>query len=152
EQGYSVKQIEAVIAKCPQFLNEIPQRLAAIRAFSALPEAESLAAANKRVSNILKKIESEISGPVNVELLQEPAEQALHAVLNTVMPKADTAFKLREFSSALQELAALKVPVDTFFDQVMVNTEDAVLRANRLALLAQLQQVMNRVADISKLA
>lgn len=152
EQGYSVKQIEAVIAKCPQFLNEIPQRLAAIRAFSALPEAESLAAANKRVSNILKKIESEINGPVNVELLQEPAEQALHAVLNTVMPKADTAFKLREFSSALQELAALKVPVDTFFDQVMVNTEDAVLRANRLALLAQLQQVMNRVADISKLA
>ena len=152
EQGYSAQQIEAVIAKRPQFLNEIPQRLAAIRAFSALPEAESLAAANKRVSNILKKIEGEIGGPVNVELLQEPAEQALHAVLNMVMPKADAAFKLREFSAALQELAALKMPVDAFFDNVMVNTEDVALRANRLALLAQLQQAMNRVADISKLA
>lgn len=152
EQGYSIQQIEAVIAKRPQFLNEIPQRLAAIRAFSALPEAGSLASANKRVRNILKKVESEIGGPVNIALLQEPAEQALHAVLATVMPKADAAFKLGEFSSALQELAALKTPVDAFFDNVMVNTEDPALRANRLALLAQLQQAMNRVADISKLA
>jgi glycyl-tRNA synthetase beta chain len=152
EQGYSVQQIEAVIAKRPQFLNEIPKRLAAIRAFSALPEAGSLASANKRVGNILKKVESKIDGPVNVALLQEPAEQALHAVLTMVMPKADAAFKLGEFSSALQELAALKTPVDAFFDNVMVNTEDAALRANRLALLAQLQQAMNRVADISKLA
>jgi glycyl-tRNA synthetase beta chain len=84
--------------------------------------------------------------------LQEPAEQALHAALNVVIPKADAAFKLGEFSLALQELAALKTPVDAFFDNVMVNTEDPVLRVNRLALLAQLQQAMNRVADISKLA
>ena len=152
EQGYSPQQIEAVIAKRPQFLNEIHQRLAAVRAFSALPEAESLAAANKRVSNILKKVEGEVGATVNVELLQEPAEQALHAILNVVMPKADIAFKLGEFGLALQELAALKTPVDTFFDNVMVNTEDAALRANRLALLARLQQEMNRVADISKLA
>lgn len=152
EQGYSPQQIEAVIAKRPQFLNEIHQRLAAVRTFSALPEAESLAAANKRVSNILKKVEGEVGDTVNVELLQEPAEQALHAVLNVVMPKADIAFRLGEFSLALQELAALKTPVDTFFDNVMVNTEDAALRANRLALLARLQQEMNRVADISKLA
>lgn len=152
EQGYSVQQIEAVLAKRPQFLNEIPQRLAAVRAFSALPEAESLAAANKRVSNILKKVEGIVSGEVNIGLLQEPAEQALHAVLNLVMPKADFAFRLGEFSLALQELAALKIPVDTFFDNVMVNTEDIALRTNRLALLAQLQQEMNRVADISKLA
>ena len=152
EQGYSAQQIEAVLAKQPQFLNEIPQRLAAVRAFSALPEAESLAAANKRVSNILKKVEGIVSGEVNIGLLQEPAEQALHAVLNLVMPKADIAFRLGEFSLALQELAALKIPVDTFFDNVMVNTEDIALRANRLALLARLQQEMNRVADISKLA
>ncbi|MDN5935512.1 MAG: glycine--tRNA ligase subunit beta, partial [Nitrosospira sp.] len=152
EQNYSPQQIEAVVAKRPQFLNEIPQRLAAIRLFSALPEAESLATANKRVSNILKKTESGAGGPVNVELLQEPAEQALHAVLGMVTPKADAAFRLGEFSLALRELAALKTPVDAFFDNVMVNTEDAALRANRLALLAQLQQVMNRVADISKLA
>ena len=152
EQGYSAQQIEAVLAKQPQFLNEIPQRLAAVRAFSALPEAESLAAANKRVSNILKKVEGIVSGEVNIGLLQEPAEQALLAVLNLVMPKADIAFRLGEFSLALQELAALKIPVDTFFDNVMVNTEDIALRANRLALLARLQQEMNRVADISKLA
>ena len=152
EQGYSAQQIEAVLAKRPQFLNEISQRLAAVRAFSALPEAESLAAANKRVSNILKKVEGIVSGEVNAGLLQEPAEQALHAALNVVIPKADAAFELGEFSLALQELAALKTPVDAFFDNVMVNTEDPVLRVNRLALLAQLQQAMNRVADISKLA
>jgi glycyl-tRNA synthetase beta chain len=152
EQGYSPQQIEAVIAKRPQFLNEIHQRLAAVRAFSALPEAESLAAANKRVSNILKKAEGAVSSTVNATLLREPAEQALHAALNTIMPKTDIAFKLGKFSLALQELAALKTPVDTFFDKVMVNTEDADLRANRLALLAQLRQEMNRVADISKLA
>lgn len=152
EHGYSPQQIEAVIAKRPQFLNEIHRRLAAVRAFSALPEAESLAAANKRVSNILKKAEGEVGDMINIKLLREPAEQALHAALNGIMPKANNAFKLGEFSLALKELAALKTPVDTFFDKVMVNTEDAVLRANRLALLAQLRQEMNRVADISKLA
>jgi glycyl-tRNA synthetase beta chain len=152
DHGYSAQQIEAVIAKRPQFLNDIHQRLAAVRSFSALPEAESLAAANKRVGNILKKVEGEVGDTVNADLLQEPAEQALHAVLNAVMPKADSAFMLGEFSLALQELAALKTPVDTFFDNVMVNTEDAALRANRLALLARLQQEMNRVADISRLA
>jgi glycyl-tRNA synthetase beta chain len=152
DHGYSAQQIEAVIAKRPQFLNDIHQRLAAVRSFSALPEAESLAAANKRVGNILKKVEGEVGDTVNADLLQEPAEQALHAVLNAVMPKADSAFMLGEFSLALQELAALKTPVDTFFDNVMVNPEDAALRANRLALLARLQQEMNRVADISRLA
>jgi glycyl-tRNA synthetase beta chain len=151
EHGYSPQQIEAVIAKRPQLLMEIPQRLAAVRAFSALPEAESLAIANKRVSNILKKVEGSVSGAVNAELLQEPAEQALHIALNIVMPKADIAFDRGEFSLALQELAVLKAPVDAFFDNVLVNTEDTVLRANRLALLAQLQQAMNRVADISRL-
>ncbi|SHL21109.1 glycyl-tRNA synthetase beta chain [Nitrosospira sp. Nsp11] len=151
EQGYSPQQIEAVIAKRPQLLMEIPQRLAAVRAFSALPEAESLAIANKRVSNILKKVEGSVSGAVNAELLQEPAERALHIALNSVMPKADVAFDRGEFSLALQELAVLKAPVDAFFDNVLVNTEDPVLRANRLALLAQLQQAMNRVADISRL-
>lgn len=130
---------------------EIPQRLAAVRAFSALPEAESLAIANKRVSNILKKTEGSVTTTVNAELLQEPAERALHLALNRVMPKADEAFDRGEFSLALQELAVLKTPVDAFFDNVLVNTEDSVLRANRLALLAQLQQAMNRVADISRL-
>lgn len=152
EQGYSAQQIEAVLAKRPQFLNEIPERLAAVRAFSELPEAESLAAANKRVSNILKKVECEVDPVVNAELLLEPAEQALHSALNMVMSKTEAAFKLGQFSLALRELAALRTPVDAFFDNVLVNTEDPVLRANRLALLAQLQQAMNRVADISRLA
>lgn len=151
EQGYTPQQIDAVISTQPQFLNEIPQRLAAIRAFSTLPEAGSLAAANKRVGNILKKIDGEVSGTVNAGLLQEPAEQILYAVLAEVIPKADEAFGIGEFEAALQELAALKTPVDTFFDQVLVNTDDAALRANRLALLARLQHAMNRVADISKL-
>lgn len=151
EQGYSIQQIEAVIAKRPQLLMEIPQRLAAVRTFSALPEAESLAIANKRVSNILKKVEGSVNGTVNAELLQEPAERALHTALNNVMPKADVAFDRGEFSLALQELAVLKAPVDAFFDTVLVNTEDPALRANRLALLAQLQHAMNRVADISRL-
>ncbi|SCX37423.1 glycine--tRNA ligase subunit beta [Nitrosospira sp. Nsp1] len=151
EQGYSIQQIEAVIAKRPQLLMEIPQRLAAVRAFSALPEAESLAIANKRVSNILKKVEGSVNGTVNAELLQEPAERALHIALNSVMPKADVAFGRGEFGLALQELAVLKAPVDAFFDNVLVNAEDPALRANRLALLAQLQHAMNRVADISRL-
>lgn len=152
EQDYTPQQIEAVIARQPQFLNEIPRRLAALRAFSALPEAESLAGANKRVSNILKKAEGEIVDAITLDLLQEPAELGLYTALNEVALKADKAFEHGEFEVALQELAVLKIPVDAFFDQVLVNTEDPTLRANRFALLARLQQAMNRVADISKLA
>ncbi len=123
-----------------------------MRAFAALPEAAALAAANKRVSNILKKSENNASGEVDAALLQEPAEQALHRALSQIAPKADAAFAAGDYTASLQALAALRVPVDAFFDSVMVNVEDAALRANRLALLAQLQQAMNRVADISKLA
>lgn len=152
EQDYTPQQIEAVIARKPQFLNEIPRRLIAIRAFSALPEAESLAGANKRVGNILKKANGETIDTVKIELLQEPAELGLYAALNEVALKADHAFEQGEFEAALRELAVLKIPVDAFFDQVLVNTEDEALRANRLALLVRLQHAMNRVADISKLA
>lgn len=152
EQGYSAQQVDAVLALHPQHLNDIPKRLAAVRAFAALPEAASLAAANKRVSNILKKAAEAISAEIATERLQVPAEQALYQALVEIEDKIDEAFQEKDYTVALQILAALKAPVDTFFDHVMVNTDDEALRSNRLALLKALQQVMNRVADISRLA
>ncbi len=160
EQGYSAQEVDAVLSLRPQLLIEVPKRLAAVRAFAALPEAASLAAANKRVGNILKKVEGDFTlrqaqgerFEIDTALLQEPAEQTLHQVLSQIVPKAETAFAAGDYTASLQMLAALKEPVDIFFDKVMVNTDDATLRANRLALLLQLQHAMNRVADISKLA
>lgn len=152
EQGYTAQEVDAVLALNPQHLADIPKRLAAVRAFSGLPEAASLAAANKRVSNILKKVEHEINDRVNPSQLCEEAEKALHQTLLDLTDKVDQAFKEKDYVVTLQILAELKVVVDAFFERVMVNVEDAILRTNRLALLKQLQQIMNRVADISKLA
>ena len=123
-----------------------------MRAFAALSEAASLAAANKRVGNILKKVGSGVTATIDAALLKEPAEVALHEALDTVKAQADAAFEHGDYTASLQALAALKTPVDNFFDDVMVNVEDAALRANRLGLLATLHQAMNRVADISKLS
>lgn len=150
--AFSPQQIDAVLALRPQLLNDVKKRLIAVRAFAALPEAESLAATNKRVGNILRKAEIDTGGEIDIALLQAPAEQALHQALNHIMPEADAAFAAGDYTASLQALAALKVPVDRFFDTVMVNTEDAALRHNRLALLAQMQKTMNRIADISRLA
>jgi glycyl-tRNA synthetase beta chain len=152
EQGYTTLEVEAVLALREDLLVLIPKQLAAVRAFSVLPEAPVLAAANKRVGNILKKAENDIAEAVIADLLVEPAEQALYIALNQIAPIADNAFYYGDYTASLQALAGLKEPVDAFFDNVMVNAEDMALRANRLALLAQLQQAMNRVADISKLA
>jgi len=152
EKAYSAQEVDAVISLCPQRLSDIPKRLAAVRAFATLPEAASLAAANKRVGNILKKSEVKINGTVDLSLLKEPAEILLHQTLSAISPKADAAFEQQDYTASLQLLAALKSPVDDFFDNVMVNVDDVNLRNNRLALLSQLQQAMNRVADISKLA
>jgi glycyl-tRNA synthetase beta chain len=152
EQGYSVLEVDAVVSLRPQRLGDIPKRLAAVRAFAALPEAAALAAANKRVGNILKKAEGTISSKVNQGLLHEASEQALHHALGAVAPKADAAFERGDYTASLLELAKLKEPVDAFFDNVMVNVEDVALRTNRLALLTQLHAAMNRVADLSKLA
>jgi glycyl-tRNA synthetase beta chain len=118
-----------------------------------LPEAESLAAANKRVGNILKKAEGAVVAAVDTVLLKESAEVALNQILaTTVKPQADAAFACGDYTASLQALAALKTPVDAFFDGVMVNAEDIALRNNRLGLLATLHQAMNQVADLSKLA
>lgn len=149
EEGYSAQEIDAVLSLRP---TQVVKRLEAVRAFAALPEAESLAAANKRVGNILKKAEGTVEAKVNTALLQEAAEAALHQALSQVAPQADAAFEKGDYTGSLKALAALKAPVDAFFDDVMVNAEDPALRANRLGLLATLHQAMNRVADLSKLA
>jgi glycyl-tRNA synthetase beta chain len=115
-------------------------------------KAPALAAANKRVSNILKKVDGAVEARVDAALLCEPAELALAQGLAAVQPQAEAAFARGDLTASLQALAALKAPVDAFFESVMVNADDAALRANRLGLLAQLHAAMNRVADLSKLA
>ena len=149
---FSPQQIDAVLALRPQMLRDVKKRLYAVRTFAALPEAESLAATNKRVGNILKKADVSINAEVDAAWLQAPAERDLYRALNRIAPAAEKAFRDDDYSTSLQILAGLRGPVDGFFDHVMVNTEDESLRHNRLALLAQLQRAMNRVADISRLA
>jgi len=152
EQGASAQEVDAVLALSPAMLHEVPARLSAVQTFSALAEAPALAAANKRVSNILKKVEGELPQQIHQDLLIEPAEQQLAATLADIKPKADKLFEQGNYTDSLKTLAALKAPVDHFFDHVMVNAEDAKLKANRLALLASLHAAMNRVADLSRLA
>ncbi|MFN3887245.1 MAG: glycine--tRNA ligase subunit beta [Aquabacterium sp.] len=152
EQGYSAQEVDAVLALQPVRLSEVPRRLAAVRAFAALPEAAALAAANKRVGNILKKAEAAVEARVDTGLLKEPAEAALHEALQAAAPKADAAFEQGDYTASLQALAALRSSVDAFFDGVMVNADDPALKANRLGLLATLHAAMNRVADLSRLA
>ncbi|EIF28549.1 glycyl-tRNA synthetase, tetrameric type, beta subunit [Burkholderia sp. Ch1-1] len=152
ERGYAPGEIDAVLALNPTRLDDIVARLDAVREFASLAEAASLAAANKRISNILKKSEGAATGGVQVALLVEAAEKALHAQLEQVAPRVQSQLAARDYTGALTALAALREPVDTFFNDVMVNAEDPALRANRLALLGALHQQMNCVADISRLA
>ncbi|MBU3697294.1 glycine--tRNA ligase subunit beta [Dechloromonas sp.] len=152
EQGYTAQEVDAVVSQRPQRLGDIPKRLAAVRAFSALPEAAALAAANKRVGNILKKVDNPVEAVVDNALLKEAAEVALHDALVDVVPRADAAFVTGDYTESLSALAALRAPVDAFFDGVMVNADDPALRANRLGLLAKLHAAMNQVADLSKLS
>jgi len=152
EQGYSAQEVDAVVSMRPQRLSDVAKRLAAVRAFAQLPEAPALAAANKRVGNILKKSEATVEAKVKPELLQVTEEKSLHSALISVAASADKYWASGDYSANLQALAALKEPVDAFFDKVMVNAEDPALKANRLGLLASLHAAMNRVADLSKLA
>lgn len=151
EQGYSAQEVDAVLALHPQRLGDVPKRLLAVRAFAALPESNALAAANKRIGNILKKID-DVDAHVSEVLLQEAAEKALYATMQTVVPKANTQFTAGDYTASLQTLAALRAPVDAFFEHVMVNAEALDLRLNRLGLLKCLHDAMNRVADLSKLS
>jgi glycyl-tRNA synthetase beta chain len=152
EQGYTAQEVDAVLALRPERLSEVGRRLEAVRAFASLPEAPALAAANKRVGNILKKADGAVEPRVDAGLLHEAAEQALAAALANVAPLADAALERGDHTAHLRALAALKAPVDAFFEHVMVNADDPALKANRLGLLATLHQRMNRVADLSRLA
>jgi glycyl-tRNA synthetase beta chain len=167
ERGFSSQEIDAVLSNGFRSvqamsmrrsdgraisLTDVVPRLNAARAFAALPEAPALAAANKRVGNILKKAEGAVEAKINPALLKEPAEMALANALKSVAPSADAALASGNYTANLQALAALKAPVDEFFDKVMVNADDPALKANRLGLLATLHAAMNRVADLSKLA
>jgi glycyl-tRNA synthetase beta chain len=151
EQGYSAQEVDAVLALRPQRLVDVARRLVAVRVFAALPEAPALAAANKRIGNILKKA-PDVDAHVSLVLLKEPAEIALFAAMNLVLPQAQTQFEAGDYSDSLQTLAALREPVDAFFDGVMVNAEELDLRLNRQGLLKSLHVAMNRVADLSRLA
>ena len=153
EAGYGHDEVESVLFMGPR-LDDVPNRLSAVRSFSALPAAASLAAANKRVVNILKQAEAKGESFVNADRadLAEPAELALFDALSAVSPTAEAYFKQGDYSEYLKAFAVLKEPVDSFFDNVMVMTEDDRLRQNRLALLRDLRSAMNKVADISRLA
>ncbi|MGN1149171.1 MAG: glycine--tRNA ligase subunit beta [Sutterella sp.] len=152
EAGYTTLEVDAVLALNPEKLNELPARLAAVRSFMQLPEAESLTAANKRIGNILKKVEGEVPTDVREELFAEDAEKVLFEALAALEPEAEALFEAGRYEDMLAALAALRTPVDSFFDHVMVNAEDPALRANRQALLKRLYTVMNRVAEIARLA
>ena len=152
EQGFSAQAVDAVMALQPQRLSDVSKRLQAVRAFADLPESPALAAANKRIGNILKKAEGVVSDGVNSALLQESAEQALYAAMQRCVPESSAQFEAGDLSASMQTLAALREPVDAFFNDVMVNADDPALKANRLALLKSLHQAMNRVADVSRLA
>jgi glycyl-tRNA synthetase beta chain len=154
EQGYSTLQVDAVLSKMPVNLGVVPQQLEAVKAFQALPEAESLAAANKRVANILKQAEAkgEKLDGVETGMLKEPAERALLDAIRSVSDKAKALYEKGDYTGYLKSFAVLKTPVDTFFDKVMVMVEDEKLRRGRLVLLRDLRDAMNRVADLSKLA
>ncbi len=150
--AYTLNEIDAVLENKPTDFYSFRSQLIAVGAFGRMNESTSLAAANKRIGNILKKSEGKVDYSINASLFLEPAEKNLYKALSEIKPRADRLFELGDYTASLQALAALKAPVDDFFDNVMVNAENADLKNNRLALLSQLHQAMNRVADLSKLA
>ena len=150
--GYTPNQIEAVLAQRPQRIDLVPDLLAAVKAFEALPEADALSAANKRIVNILRKSGGEAAAGIDVERLTDGAERDLWHSFEALAPEVDRHYASGDYASALRTLASAKPVVDRFFDDVMVMVDDAEIRANRLALLNRVATTMNRVADISKLA
>jgi glycyl-tRNA synthetase beta chain len=154
EAGYSANEIESVLCMLPTQLDQVPLQLAAVRAFAGLPEAASLAAANKRVANILKQAQAKGESLANAEAhaMQEPAERNLFDALEMASRQATPLFQAGDYTGYLKAFAVLKSPVDAFFESVMVMAEDPQVRSRRLALLRDLHDEMNRIADISKLA
>ena len=151
-KAFTSAEIDAVLSQDPAQINDLIERLTALREFNALPEAAQLAAANKRISNILKKTTAAIPVACSEKLLQIPAEAALHQALKAVTPALNAAYEKRQFVELLKALVALSEPIDQFFADVMVMDPNPELRDNRLALLQQLHQKMNLVADLGRLA
>jgi glycyl-tRNA synthetase beta chain len=151
EAGYSAAEIDAVLAVRPDRIDLVPLQLQAVRMFNTLPEAPSLAAANKRIGNILKKA-TRVPASFDETLLIERPEQTLAAEFSAARHAADAHYAARDYERMLKTFAGLRSAVDAFFDGVLVMTDDERLRDNRVALLAQLRESMNRIADISKLA
>ena len=151
EQGIRPDVLDAVTALKPARPVDINKRIHAVNSFRQLPEAESLAAANKRSGNILKKVEGKLPNKIKPTLLTEEAEQKLYQVLTELTDTVNPLLANSDYEPALQKLASLRNPVDTFFDDVMVMVEDVKLRDNRIALLNQLHGLFLQVADISRL-
>ncbi|HEX2199250.1 MAG TPA: glycine--tRNA ligase subunit beta [Burkholderiales bacterium] len=151
EAGYSTNEVESVLSLNPVRLDLVPRQLEAVRAFSSLPEADSLAAANKRIGNILKQAPSVPAG-FDAGLMVLPEEKQLAAAFDELRPKVDRSLASLDYSGALKALSSLKTPVDAFFDKVMVMDKDPKVRENRIGFLGLLHGTMNRIADLSKLA
>jgi glycyl-tRNA synthetase beta chain len=149
---FTSAEIDAVLSQEPAQINDLIQRLTALREFNALPEAAKLAAANKRISNILKKTSTTIPVTCSSKLLKIPAEVSLYKALEGITPELNAAYEKRQFVELLKALVSLSAPIDQFFADVMVMDPNPELRDNRLALLQQLHQKMNLVADLGKLA
>ena len=152
DQGYSAGEVDAVLALRPQCLGDVPARMEAVRSFAAMPQAAALAAANKRLGNILKKADKDETGQFSADALKEPAELALHQAMAHSVKEADALYAQKDYTASLEALAVLREVVDQFFNDVMVNDPDDRIRRNRLGLLQQLHHSMNRVADLSRLA
>jgi glycyl-tRNA synthetase beta chain len=152
ETGLAVETFDAVLARAPASLVDFERRLEAVQAFMVLEPAASLAAANKRVANILKKAEIDSVGEVKDKLLSEPAETALARAVSEATATVTPMLEARQYTEALTALANLREPVDQFFDDVMVMADDKAIRNNRLALLSQMRALFLDVADISRLS
>ena len=152
DQGYSAFEVDAVLALRPQCLGDVPARMEAVRAFAAMPQAEALAAANKRIGNILKKAPKADTSQFSSAQLTLPAEKNLHQAMEQSVKQANAFYAQKNYTDSLKALAALRETVDAFFNDVMVNDPDEDVRRNRLGLLCQLHGSMNRVADLSRLA
>ncbi len=151
DQGIDAETVASVASLRPNYPLDFDNRVKAVAEFKTLPEAHSLAASNKRISNILKKVDGDIAEKVNEALLQEPAEQSLYQSVKAQQDKLEPLFESGDYSSALKSLASLRDDVDGFFDGVMVMTDDETLKNNRLALLNQLRNLFLNIADLSRL-
>jgi glycyl-tRNA synthetase beta chain len=149
---FTSAEIDAVLSQAPAHIHDLIERLTALREFNALAQAPQLAAANKRISNILKKTTTAIPASCSQGLFQIPAETALFKALEAVTPALNSTYDKRQFVELLKALVSLSAPIDQFFADVMVMDPNPELRDNRLALLQQLHQKMNLVADLGKLA